>query len=399
VINFNKDIGKLYYNNKHRNMDFKINVFNINGLDLAEQDIMMKKLAEGIKSSMDIETDILFKACVFDLGERGKRLLLTAHHLITDMISWRFIIEDIEEGLKQDNIDNAICKRTPSYGEWALELWNYGRRDALNEISYWGEVLNTSQIFPVDFDLGEDCLCNCFTISRSLNKEETRSLLFKANEAYGTNTEELLLAALSLTIGRFTGYKEAMVNLERHGREEIFEDMDVSRTIGWFTSIFPVKILLHESELQSHIKAVKEQIRNIPNKGLGYGVLKYLTGSFAQNKEPDIIFNYLGDFDDIFKEDFFSLAAEDSGADISPDNHLTYLMDIQARVIDERMRFSITFSRNKFYQETVDSFADNLISDIKAIVLHCISRDVNEFTPSDFDSVDITQGDIDALFG
>ena len=142
--------------------------------------------------------------------------------------------------------------------------------------------------------------------SIGLDAEQTRQLLQQAPAAYRTQVNDLLLTALARAVCRWSGQGSTLIQLEGHGREDLFDDIDLTRTVGWFTSLFPVR-LTPTADLGGSIKAIKEQLRAIPDKGMGYGVLRYLgdaatQAALAALPQPRITFNYLGQFDRQFDE-------------------------------------------------------------------------------------------------
>jgi len=220
----------------------------------------------------------------------------------------------------------------------------------------------------------------------------------KANKAYGTESNELLIIALALTASKFSSRQAVTLELEGHGREEIINSMDISRTVGWFTSMYPVNLIVEAVELNSNIKALKEQLRSIPNKGIHYGILQYICKAIKNDDKKIIRFNYLGDFDSTLKDSLFKLATEDSGADLGKENHMTCLMEIVAARIEGKLNISLTYNKNKFSEEIMESFMNEYLFQIKDVISHCTNKDSIEFTPSDFDAVELSQEDLDSLF-
>ncbi|TLP52507.1 MULTISPECIES: condensation domain-containing protein, partial [Pseudomonas] len=167
----------------------------------------------------------------------------------------------------------------------------------------------------------------------------TRQLLQEAPSAYRTQVNDLLLTALARVIARWTGESSVLVQLEGHGREELFEDTDLVRSVGWFTSLFPARLDVQD-DLAASIKQVKEQLRGIPDKGLGYATLRYLgdeasRAALAGLAQPRLTFNYLGQFDGSFAEQddtLFTPSGEARGAEQSADAPLGNWLTINGRV-------------------------------------------------------------------
>lgn len=397
-INYNVAIGKLFYNPVYLTETNSVAVFDLSEYSSIEQEKRINSIGTELKSSLDLETGILFKAALFDCGPCGKKLLLTAHHLIIDGISWRILLDDLA-GLMERAAQNQpfqLPRKTFSYQKWAAELVGYSQ--SIGTGHYWETIVKEEFQFPTDYDRGEDYLEYCRTITRTLPAVETEVFLTTANLAYHTEPNELLLIALVLTITDWVGEIKVLLELEGHGREDVVGGIDVSRTIGWFTTIYPVRLQVDRQDLPSQIKSLKEQLRGIPNKGFDFGALKYIKGAFSGPEQKLVRFNYLGDFENSFRRGLLEFAHEISGLESSGSNTLTSLLEINVMNVNHRLQFSITYSQNKFLDETVQKFCNTYFDWIRVILRHCQTKKQNEFTPADFDTVDLSQSDLDGLF-
>jgi len=371
-----------------------------------EQDIKMRQLDEEFKSGFDIEKSILIKASMYDLGSRGRRVLITAHHMVIDGVSWRILLEDIYNMCEQIKGGKSISLplKTHSLKAWACELEGYAASQAEKEKAFWERMSGKNFTFPTDFDKGEDLLENSSVLSFELTEGETEQLLYKAGSTYGTEPYELMITALVMTISDFAMGSEALIELEGHGREEIAGiagkagDTDITRTVGWFTSMYPVLFEKTGQELSENIKLVKEQIRKLPGKGLGFGLLKYYSRFALSNSQKPIRFNYLGDFGSMYENEYFKCTYEASGNECSNLNHMTSLLDINAMIMEKVLKLSVTYSKNKFYEETIKAIAARFKGHLKAIIDFCCGKSSKEFTPSDFDMVKVSEDDIESLF-
>lgn len=400
-INFSSKIGQLFYNGEHLKKRYTIQQYDLRDLPYTMQTDKMNEIAEILKASIDIECGILIKACLFILGRNDKKLLITAHHLIVDGISWRIIVNDINSILKQIVNEQKIVLplKTDSYMKWAIALEQYSKKVSDEEKKYWTNVLNKTFTFPTDFDLGEHTIENCCTVTKQLSEEVTMCLLTNANSSYGTEPRDLLIASLVRTIKETTGTAEIVIELEGHGREDIFEGIDISRTVGWFTNLYPFYINFELDNISDQIKLVKEELRKIPNKGIGFGVLKYLSKSLCDNNDRYVRFNYLGDFTNESDYDYVRLLNEQIGSESSKENKLTCLLDINCFLVENKINVQLTYSKNNFIASTMEAFLDNLLNNIKMVINHCCNREKIEFTPSDFDVADLSMEDLKNLFG
>ncbi|MBW7453338.1 amino acid adenylation domain-containing protein [Paenibacillus sepulcri] len=400
-INYIARTGELSYNDSLLLGQCEIRIVDLSGYPVSEQPAQISGIGEKLKASFDIENGVLIKACIFHLGGQDTRLLMTAHHLAVDGISWRIIFEDMSHVYEQllHNKIAALPPKTCSVQDWAAQLEQFGRGPARRSLPFWNEqVVGTGTETWSDFDLGADAMECCATVEYRLAEDETKRLLFKANDAYRTKGDELMLIALALVMRDYTKTGDVLVEIERHGREEIADHIDISRTVGWFTSLYPVRLAVPYTGLSSQIKLLKDQLRGIPNNGLCHGVLKYVTGELDGDPGKNVRFNYLGDFNASFTSGIFEYAEEPAGRDCSGRNEMSCLLDIVAYMVNNRLKLSITYSRNKFRPETAERFARSYMDRLREVIDHCSGRDHSEFTPADFETTDLSSDELEHLF-
>ncbi|HAL67387.1 MAG TPA: hypothetical protein DCP84_06900, partial [Pseudomonas sp.] len=215
---------------------------------------------------------------------------------------------------------------------------------------------------------------------------------------------DLLLTALTRVICRWTGQASALIQLEGHGREALFDEVDLTRTVGWFTSAFPVR-LDDADDLTDAIKTVKQQLRAIPDKGIGYGALRYMGSAQSQAAlnglaEPRITFNYLGQFDGSFASDqgaLFVPASEDAGAEQGAEAPLGNWLSINGQVYAGQLRLGWTFSEAMFERSDIERLAQDYARELNQLVAHCLLPGSAGVTPSDFPLAMLDQPQLDAL--
>jgi len=285
-------------------------LFDLEIIDLKDQDVFETALeteAERLQRSIDLKTGPLVKLGLFRTV-KGDYLLVIIHHNVIDGISWRILLEDFQIGFQKAARGEAIKfqDKTDSYKEWAARLKTYADSpEALNELDYWRKIEEVPvKKLPTDYAVGKEKQTsgNRETVLMKLGKEETGKLLRDVNRPYNTEIDDILLTALAMTIREWSGNENVAINMEGHGRENIMENIDISRTVGWFTSQYPLLLDLQppgDEDVGQWIRNVKETLRRVPNKGIGYGILRYLTS--REKKEgidfkchPEISFNYLG---------------------------------------------------------------------------------------------------------
>jgi len=412
-VNYNQSTGMLYYNNEHLKNPLHIEAHDLSAYTDYEQDAKIKELGLKIKSSFDIEHSILLKACVFDLGKRGQFLLLTAHHLIIDGISWRILIEDFINNLelRRSGQEFNLPHKTHSFMRWSELLHEYSQNKFDAEEQYWASLISEEFQFQINSNSGPkesvqmavsttlDTICEASALTIDISKETTQKLLTSTNDVYGTELHETLIIALASVIKDVTKHEGIIIELESHGRSDVLSGIDISSTIGWFTGINPIKLMLKNDDLDFNMKSLKEQIRAVPNKGFNFGVINHLKGKFQKNNNLYIRFNFLGDFDNLFNNNIFEFSRIDCGSDIGLSNYMTSLIDINSMIINKKLKISITYGKNNFTKETMQSFLNGYIEKLDKIIELCSEEFDKKLTPSDFTASDISQEDLDSLFG
>lgn len=405
--------GEMGWQQINASNDKKITLYRIDlsSLSESEQSSAIEAEAAKIQKTLNLSIAPLMQVALFDCGtNKPKRLLLVIHHLVMDGISWRIWLEDFQKAYQQLGSGEAIQlpKKTTSFQHWAESLTEYARSTTLaQELDYWLTKCKSS-VSPLpreDSDL-PNTVASARTISVSLSAEETKTLLHEVPAVYHTQINDLLLTALAQTFGQWTGKNTLLVELEGHGREALFEDVDLSRTIGWFTTRFPVLLDLEEIEstaADSALKSVKEQLRQIPNRGIGYGLLRYLSENSEIVKklqalpQPEVGFNYLGQFDRVLPESTsFQFAKESRGDERSLQGTRPYLIAIDGIVFEERLQLDWTYSENVHQPSTIENLAQGFIQVLKEIIDRCLSNH-GGCTPSDFTLVELNQLQLDRL--
>lgn len=398
-INYNKKNNKLYYKNDHPKEDSAFKYLDLSQCFYDEEYKDVKKLIREADINFDIENSLLFNVTMFNLRNKRQALLFKAHHLVVDGISWRIILDDFITMLNQlsKGEEVKLPMKTHSFKEWAEELQDYSKKDFKEEKTYWNSILDKKFVYPIDFN-GEDIVKTSSVLSYELDENITDNLIKKANEIYNIEFNEVLIIALAITINKLTNNEDIVIELERHGREGINDFIDVLRTVGWFTSMYPAYFNVESSEIDINIKSIKEQLRNIPNKGFNYGILKFLNKELKEADNKYVRFNYLGDFDNIINEDTLSKVNIEFGLESGEENSLTALIDISAMIVNRNLNISFTYSNAMFHEETIQNFINSYAETLRLILDNCENKNIKEFTPSDFDAVDISQDDLDSLF-
>jgi amino acid adenylation domain-containing protein/non-ribosomal peptide synthase protein (TIGR01720 family) len=384
---------------------------NLGALSDPEHRTSFDALATRWQASVNISEGPLLQVVWFEMGSGAPdRLLIVVHHLVVDGVSWRILLEDLQTVYRQavENRPIQLPPKTTSFRQWAERLRRYGEAEVMNDPSstVWLTVQEEGLVVPpADNPVGSDLEAAAETLTVSLDERDTEALLHQVPSAYGTQINDVLLTALAKTLGRWTGLDRVTIDLEGHGREDLFPELDVSRTVGWFTSVFPVTLAVEASASPGDaLKTVKEQLRRIPGRGIGYGVVRYLKKKDldAAHKRPTprvpVGFNYLGQFDAVAMDDSaFALSGESVGKEHDPRNPMEYELDINASIVNGRLGIMWTYSRERYRPGTIAALATAYLNDLRALIVHCLSIDAGGYTPSDFPNVELEQGALDAI--
>ena len=379
------------------------------GKDPHLQEAEMIDRANQLHATLDIFSGPLINTALFLLGvETRPRLLITIHHLAVDAVSWGVIAADLATAYSQSVTGDpqALPAQSSEYAIWSRALQGLARKDdTVGQVDYWLSAVSSQPALPGNVSTpGRNTEGNSQLLTVSLDRQTTDLLLREANNAYHTRTEDLLLTALARAMAAWTGNLALTVSLERHGREEIDSRIDVSQTVGWFTSLFPITLRLEDlDDIGASLREVKEQLRAVPQNGIGFGMLRYLaeepvTNRMAALPQPEILFNYLGQAPG--KPDgsmWLRPIVADTGQTYSKQNERAHLIDVNARVVDGRLLLKWQYAASFLNADAIERLARAYVDDLHLLIVHCMASTEDRHTPSDFPLADLRQDDLDAL--
>jgi non-ribosomal peptide synthase protein (TIGR01720 family) len=303
---------------------------------------------------------------------------------VVDGVSWRILLDDLEVAYRQaargETVD--LGPKTTSFRDWARRLGEFVPEGGLDhELDHWAGALDGCAL-PVDRACAESATPPQ-TVSVLLSAEDTEALLRAAPTAYRTRINDVLLAAFAWALSRWTGKSTVSINLEGHGREEILDGVDLSRTVGWFTTIFPVALNVpagDEPDWRNLIKSVRRQLRTIPGNGLGFGALRYLGSPAARERlsaggpGPQIAFNYLGQWDARSQEEdggLYRAVHGSIGQDQDPAERGPHLIEVAGGAQEGQLSFSWHYQPDCHNQSTVESVAGDFLDALRCIAQEC----------------------------
>ncbi|MCP4221448.1 MAG: amino acid adenylation domain-containing protein [bacterium] len=445
------------YNHGPGEPAFQLQVFHIESNESASDPATR---AREICGRFRLDTGPLLKAALFKTAA-GDHLLLAAHHLIMDGMSWRILLEDFATLYTQALQKNPLIlpEKTDSYKYWAEKMFAYaggapagGGKTLQEELLYWLGI-NETELEPLpphrDIPKEHRTQQHFDTLSLAMEKDDTARLLTGVHRAYNTEINDILLTALALALKQWAGISQIAVNLEGHGREAVFpqDELDVSRTIGWFTSQYPVILdVAGDKDIGYRLKFIKETLRRIPNKGVGYGILKYLSPDslkqdFHPHLRPPISFNYLGQVSasggpfghatpsgkrprngasdppcpDLWNPNgpsggmletnvgnsiaggVWTISPFNIGSTSHPQLRRNEDLAITSLAVDGIFSFSFDFNRHRFERDAVQQLAQTFKATLLNLIHHCLGKEKSEHTPSDLGLPFLTIGELETL--
>ncbi len=382
--------------------------FDLSAVPASEQSAAIEAQAVAVQASLNLTAGPVLRVVHFDLGaDQPARLLLVCHHLVVDGVSWRILLADLQEAYGALAAGNAVQlpAKSSSFQQWSEALQEYAASAAVQEQSeYWLCAERESvRSLPRDYADGENLVHSTAVVVESLSREETEALLQEVPGVYHTQINEVLLSGLALALGEWSDSQVVLVDVEGHGREPISERVDVSRTVGWFTTIYPVLLEVNSNDAGEVVKQIKEQVREIPGQGLGYGVLRYLGEASDRLRalpQAEVSFNYLGQIDRVLNEEtLFGAARESSGSYRSETGRRSYLVEINAVVAGGQLQVSWSYSTQVHHQATIAKLSAAYVQSLRAIIEHCRSEEAGGYTPSDFPLAQLSATELSAVVG
>ena len=333
-----------------------------------------------------------------------------AHHLVVDGVSWRVLLDDLQLAYDCVRRSDAVALPAPtaSFQAWTARLEALASSDEVRQsAAFWRERAREKAVpLPCDRRHGDatNAEADAAIVDVWLDPAATRDLLHVVPPVYNTQTPDVLLAAAAQAVAAWTGSSRVRLALEGHGRDVDGVDLDVSRTVGWFTSLYPVTLDAGGGHPGEAVKRVKEQLRAVPGRGVSYGLLRYLSpdaelrAALAAGAAPEISFNYLGQLDAVLPATSpFRPARESAGPARDPRARRPHLVDIVASIEGGRLRVTWLYGSRRFERATIERLAADLMTRLGAILAHCRDPKAGGFTPSDFPQMDFTPDELDAL--
>lgn len=346
---------------------------------------------------MDLENGPLMKVGLFKTS-KGDYLMIGVHHFVIDGVSWRILLEDflLAYSLAEENKEIVLPNKTASYKQWSKALEEYSISLKFEEESkYWEEIysyIHNTQL-PREIYLSRG---DYNYESLEIDSNATHKLIHESFEAYGTDINDVLLTSLMLAIKKWKGMDAVTVDLESHGRSDMNKNIHLDRTLGWFTSIYPVYLQSYDT-LEESLIETKEKLRKVPNLGIGYALWKYKKAE-ERKLIPSIAFNYMGDMDLRVKEEsVFNMSSVGPGLTIAEENELPHDISIDIQLNNDKLCGYVNYKEGKFSKDSIKNFCNLYIESLIEIIEHCCNQEETVATPSDFGALDMGVQELDDI--
>nr|WP_236044168.1 non-ribosomal peptide synthetase [Pseudomonas arcuscaelestis] len=361
--------------------------------------------ADTAQRSLDLQQGPLLRALLATLADGSQRLLLVIHHLVVDGVSWRILLEDLQSAYQQSLAGQGVRlpAKTHSIKTWAEQLQADARSAVFEQqLAFWQAQALEAE-FPCQRPTAPLFNRDARHVQTRLDVQATRRLLQEAPRAYRTRVNDLLLTALARVLVRWSGQPSVAVLMEGHGREPLSRELDLTRSVGWFTSFYPLK-LTPAPALADSIKQIKEQLRAVPDHGMGYGALRYLGSpdsrhALAQLAPARVTFNYLGQLDAGFAQadGLFVPSNQARGQEQDDAAPLPNWLTLNGQVYGGELLVDWQFSAQMFDAVTVQALADAYTQALHELIEHCCNTGIGALTPADVPLAKLAQQQLDQL--
>ncbi|MFI2352996.1 non-ribosomal peptide synthase/polyketide synthase, partial [Streptomyces sp. NPDC019443] len=376
-----------------------------------DEEEFLETRATEVQAALDLHEGPLLRLALFDRGERGQLLLLAVHHLVVDAVSWPILLEDLTSAYEQAERGVATVElpaKTTSFQRWSQRLGELAASPEVTaEVAYWQEIEASARPLPRDRD-GHNSVASARDVVTALGAEQTERLLREVPSAFRTQINDVLLTALGMVLAPWARVPSVVVDLEGHGREDVGADVDVSRTVGWFTSVYPVALTgARDGDLGAALRRTKEYLRAVPRKGLGHGLLRHLTDRLPRTgTAAEVSFNYLSQHDRRADTHESTPGGETGpfrpgrgslGRAWSQEGDRAHLIDVNCRVSDGRLEMVWTYGTEVHDEATVQRLAQRYSDVLNDLIEYCCEPDVHGHTPSDFPLARVDQQALDRV--
>ncbi len=380
-----------------------LSVLDLTAIDPARRAGEIDRANNQAQASLDLQRGPIARAVLHRTAADDHTLLIVVHHLAVDGVSWRILLEDLQAAYDQGAGGRGIDlgAKTDSYKSWSERLARFARSEQMEEQKQWWQMQLTKSLakLPVDKEGGDNKIASQRRVEIEMSAEQTSKIMKEVRRVYRVEVDEVLMSGLVKALSEWSGSQEVRVEVEGHGRQEVIGG-EVSRTVGWFTTIYPVSFEIRGGASGEEVlKEVKEAIRRVPDRGIGYGIKRYLVEEGQRpDEEVEVGFNYLGQFDQVMGEEGnWGMSERDAGRMASGENQRGHLLEVNAMMMGGRVGVEISYSGEVHEEETVRRLGEKMKEVIEEIIEQSQGEGAGIYTPSDFPEANLSQAELDEL--
>ncbi|PWK84987.1 non-ribosomal peptide synthase protein (TIGR01720 family) [Lentzea atacamensis] len=354
--------------------------FDVSDVPADRREQAIEDLLNEVHPTLDLARGPLAKVVHFGLGDdEPDRVMVICHHLVTDGVSRSLILEDFQNALRQvlEGQKADLGPKTTSFKDWALRLDEYARGpEPLRELGYWErQAAGTEELTP---DLpGRNTFGVMQDIHTTIDAETTARLRDLA-KAHQVGISDLLIWASVRMAADRSSSPEWTIATTGHGREALFDDLDLSRTVGWFQVMYPIRLTLPDDSDVNAIKSLAGQLKQVPVNGIGYGLLRYSNPDPAirrrlETPNPQLTVNYAGSFgftDLSSADELFELCDRELGVLQDKGTVWPGRIDVVGSLVNGQIRIEMNYGTEMYLPET----ARRMLGDIEELLRQLVSQ-------------------------
>ncbi len=392
---------RMYIIERQENVNCEIPVFDLRYDKESLKEHVIKKICCLMKENRNIKSEQMIQFALFRRTDTESILFITAHHLLVDGISWSIICNDINRMLGQllNHQEISITREAVSYKEWSETMNRHRSKEVTLPQSYTNMLQGISEETKICHDDWRDIYRNCGNIKFNINKDISNRILRISRSERHINELHMFIYAVVMALQSIISYDNYLIDIEWHGRNEDITKANLSRTIGWFTSITPLFIgrvssLRNIDEFITYIKTQVNESQRLTKD------LKFLYWYYekVERRNSIIKFNYLGDYRSVFQEGFLRFVTLDTGLDVSENNQIEYPIEINVCLLESKLSFSIYYSRKFLADSVMVKLKEFVIIYLIKLVNYLEKSNQTYIVPSDYETVDLTIDEFNSLF-
>ncbi|WP_028301003.1 non-ribosomal peptide synthase/polyketide synthase [Oceanospirillum beijerinckii] len=343
-------------------------------------------------AGLDIQNGPISQAVLVNLANGQQRLYWAIHHLVIDTVSWNLLQDDFVSlyGQLVNGETLQLPEKTSSYRQWA-QYWRAPATQArLVRQQSWWQQQDIEFSVPVAHSDASHKVADAITLSTKLDKKRTAEFLNEAQKAYRTRPEEMLAAALAMTLSDWSGQQDIRLDMEHNGRTGGSDRLDISRTVGWFASVYPLKLSVASAQNPGQtLSQIKDQLRAVPDHGIGYGALRYLSGnnpfgSSSEARRSAVSFEYFGVVQQDEDDGPLHETSECQPLERGADNHCEYELDVTTQIVDGYLCLEWTYGGQRDSRQAQQAHLEQFVRHLQSLIDHCLNPEAGQLTPSDF---------------